>query len=85
CGAMEVLSGALRGMGASVITLFIAILGVCGVRLGWIFTVFRMEAYHTLESLYFSYIISWLMCIFAQSIAFVFVYKKQKKLHQTSV
>ena len=84
CGVMEVLSGALRGMGASVITLLIAVLGVCGVRLGWIFTVFRMEQYHTLESLYFSYIISWSVCILAQLIAFFFVYQKQKRLHTTA-
>ena len=81
CGVMEVFAGALRGMGASLATLLIAVIGVCGVRLGWIFTVFRMEQYHTLDSLYFSYIISWLMCITVQAITTVFVYKKQKRLH----
>ena len=81
CGVMEVFAGALRGMGASLATLLIAVIGVCGVRLGWIFTVFRMEQYHTLDSLYFSYIISWLMCITVQAITTFFVYKKQKRLH----
>lgn len=81
CGTMEVCSGALRGMGASLVALLIAVIGVCGVRLGWIFTVFRMEQFHTLGSLYLSYSISWLMCITAQGIAIALVYKKLKRLH----
>lgn len=80
CGAMEVLNGALRGMGASVVALLVSVIGVCGVRLGWIFTVFRMEQFHSLDSLYFSYIISWLMCIIVQLIALIPVYRKQKRL-----
>lgn len=80
CGVMECMTGALRGMGASVVALLISVIGVCGVRLGWIFTVFRMEQFHSLDSLYFSYIISWGACIAAQVIAFVWRYKKEKEL-----
>lgn len=81
CGAMEVMTGGLRGMGASVAALLISVIGVCGVRLGWIFTIFRMEQFHSLDSLYFSYIISWIMCVVAQLIAFASIYRKQKKLY----
>ena len=79
CGIMDVLTGAIRGMGKSIVTLFISIIGICGVRLGWIFTVFRMEQFHSLDSLYFSYIVSWIACILAQIIAFIILYKKFKK------
>ncbi len=79
CGIMEVMTGAIRGMGSSVTTLFISVIGVCGVRLGWIFTIFRIEQFHTLDSLYFSYLISWGTCIIAQIIAFAIVYRKLKK------
>ncbi len=78
CGIMEVMTGTIRGMGASVITLFISVIGVCGVRLGWIFTIFRIEQFHTLDSLYFSYLISWVTCIIAQIIAFIIIYRKYK-------
>ena len=39
--AQEVLSGYLRGFGVSFIPAACAIIGICGVRLTWIFTVFR--------------------------------------------
>lgn len=80
CGIMESFNGTLRGMGASVAALLISVIGVCGIRLGWIFTIFRMEQYHTLNSLYFSYIISWLMCILVQIVAVILLYKRQKRL-----
>lgn len=79
CGIMEVMTGAIRGMGSSVTTLFISVIGVCGVRLGWIFTIFRIEQFHTLDSLYVSYIISWTACIIAQIIAFTIIYRKHKR------
>lgn len=63
CGIMEVLVGAVRGTGASLAPMLISILGVCGIRIVWILTVFKAPAFHSLDSLYFSYIISWLACI----------------------
>ena len=39
--AQEVLSGYLRGFGVSFIPAACAVVGICGVRLTWIFTVFR--------------------------------------------
>lgn len=82
CGIMEVLTGGLRGMGAPLVALVISVVGVCGIRLGWIFTIFRMERFHSLDSLFFSYIISWLACIVVQVIAISRAYKKQKRLLQ---
>lgn len=38
----EVLSGYLRGYGISALPAMIAVVGICGVRIAWIFTVFRM-------------------------------------------
>lgn len=76
CGIYEVLNGAIRGMGHSLITMFISIFGVCGVRLVWIFTIFKIH--HTLDTLYVSYPISWGACIAALIVAFVIVYRKTK-------
>lgn len=39
--AQEALSGYLRGFGVSFIPAACAVIGICGVRLTWIFTVFR--------------------------------------------
>jgi len=75
-GIMEVSTGALRGMGASLAPMLISVLGVCGMRIGWIFTVFQLPAYHSIESLYVSYPISWLITFIAQLLVFLLVYRR---------
>lgn len=79
CGLMEVATGALRGMGAAVTPMLIAILGVCGIRVGWVYTIFRTPAFHTPQSLYISYPVSWIICFVAQMIAFFILYRKHTK------
>ena len=79
CGLMDVTTGALRGMGASVIPMIISILGVCGIRILWIYTIFRIPAYHTPECLYLSYTISWIATFLCQLFAYVFVFRKNQR------
>ena len=79
CGIMDVSTGALRGMGASMIPMVISVLGVCGVRILWIYTIFQIPAFHTPVSLYLSYPISWIITFACQLAAFLYVYKKQVK------
>lgn len=76
CGLMDVSTGALRGMGASTVPMIISILGVCAFRVGWVATVFQIPQYHTPESLYISYPISWVLTFIAQLIAFWIVYRR---------
>lgn len=78
CGIMEILTGALRGMGAATVPMFISVLGVCGFRIGWIFSVFQMPKYHTLQSLYFSYPFSWTFTILALLCAFLIIAKRNR-------
>ena len=85
CGTMEVLTGAVRGMGASLTTLFISISSVCGIRIMWIFTVFRMEKFHSLDSLYFSYVISWMGCILALLVAYNIINKHKKRVYEQRI
>lgn len=79
CGLMEVSTGALRGMGSSLSPMIISILGVCGVRIVWIYTIFGMEQFHTLECLYFSYVVSWTFTLLLQFAVFFLIYKKHVK------
>lgn len=76
CGLMDVSTGALRGMGASFTPMVISVLGVCGIRIGWIMTIFRIPAFHTPQCLYSSYIVSWAVTFLIQLLAFRHVYKK---------
>lgn len=71
CGMMDVTTGALRGIGASIVPMLISIIGVCGIRIGWILTIFRMEQFHTPESLFVSYPISWAVTFAILLVAFL--------------
>lgn len=77
CGAMDVLVGGLRGLGYSFIPMIVSILGVCGFRLVWIFTIF--ENHHTLENLYLSYPISWFFTGLVHGVSYFIVYKIVKR------
>ncbi len=85
CGLMDVCTGALRGMGASLTPMIISVLGVCGFRIGWIYTIFQLPNFHTPECLYISYPISWVITFAIQFLAFWSVYKKQAPLERISV
>ncbi len=79
CGLMDVSTGALRGMGASIAPMIISVLGVCGIRITWIYTIFQLPQFHTPQCLYFSYTVSWTVTFIIQMIAFMFIYKNKKK------
>ena len=76
CGLMDVSTGALRGMGASVEPMIISVLGICGLRILWITTVFQIPAFHTPQCLYLSYPISWIITFAVQLMAFIRVYRR---------
>lgn len=78
-GMMDVATGALRGMGASISPMIITILGVCGVRIGWIYTVFQIPKYHVPECLFVSYIVSWLVTFLVQMVAYRIIYKRHTR------
>ena len=75
-GLMQVATGALRGLGVSLAPMLMSVLGVCGVRLVWIFTIFRDPRFHSLESLFISYPISWTFTFLVELIAFVVLYRR---------
>ena len=84
CALMDVTTGGLRGLGASLTPMLISVLGVCGIRLLWIFTVFQIPAYHSPQSLYLSYPISWAVTFICQLAAFIFIYKKRSTMVKES-
>ena len=68
CGIMEVFTGSLRGMGASLTPMLISLVGACVTRVIWIYTVFA--ATPTLQVLYSCYPVSWIFTILMQIVAF---------------
>ena len=76
CGIMDVTTGALRGLGSSLAPMIISVLGICGIRLVWIYTIFRIPAFHTPHTLFISYAISWIITFVFQLTAFLVLYKR---------
>lgn len=79
CGLMDVATGLLRGIGCSLLPMIVTVAGVVGMRIAWIFTIFRMEAYHTLKSLYLSYTISWSATFLIEIIIFIVLLRKMSR------
>lgn len=77
CGLMDVATGSLRGIGSSITPLVITVAGVCGFRIVWIKTVFK--AFHSLESLYISYTVSWTMTFIVEAVVFLLLLRCQQK------
>ncbi len=84
CGIMETLSGALRGLGYSMLPMIISIGGICGIRLLWIFTFFPMEMFYSLGGLYVCYPISWGTTALVLGIVLVVAWHRTKKLFAKS-
>ena len=68
---MEVMSGNMRGYGLSLIPALITLAGVCGVRITWVFSVFRMHP--TFQTLLSAYPISWILTATSLVIAYFIV------------
>ena len=81
CGVMDVFTGSLRGMGASVTPMLISLVGACGTRVVWIYTVFA--ATPTLQVLYLCYPVSWLLTICMQIVAFLVIRHNVQKRFST--
>lgn len=77
CGMMDVMVGALRGMGCSIMPMLVSLTGACLFRVVWIYTVFRQ--YKSLQTLYISYPISWALTFTVHLICFVVIYRKLLK------
>ena len=84
CGIMDVMVGALRGIGYSVMPMIVSLLGACGLRLLWLATVFQMPEYHTIETVYLSYPITWTITLAVHIICYIWARGRIRKKYETS-
>ena len=82
-GMMDVVSGGIRGMGNSLIPMITSIIGVCVIRVVWIYLVFNpftnFTDYMDLSLLFISYPVSWIATLIAHLCTYIIVVKKVKK------
>lgn len=81
CGIMDVMVGSLRGMGYSVLPMIVSLIGACGLRLLWIATVFQIQEFHTINIIYESYPITWIITIIVHIICFICVRRNLDNLN----
>ena len=74
CGWMDTLTGAMRGIGRSVSSMIICLIGSCVLRIVWVMTVF--QAFRSQFTLYISYPVSWLLTACVQ-LAFFFLAQRR--------
>lgn len=80
CGMMEVMSGALRGLKYSTASMLISVLGVCGIRILWILTVFNATG--RFDMLVLSLPLSWIGTFILHTAFFMFVSSQKRLMHK---
>lgn len=82
CGIMDALVGMLRGLGYAIVPMCVSIVGACGFRILWIATIFAR--FHSLDVLFSSYSISWILTGGTHLICYLVVWKRlRKRLEKT--
>lgn len=81
---MEVGGGIVRGLGKSLTSTVVSLIGACLLRIVWILTVF--EHYQTLTSIYISYPISWMLTAICHfTVCFVVLHRLLRGKRQRSL
>ena len=78
CGIMDVMVGSLRGLGYSTMPAIVSLIGACVFRLIWLATVFQIPSFHTIQTIYYSYPISWILTFSVHVICYLIVAHKKK-------
>lgn len=79
CGMMDVMVGSLRGLGYSVMPMLVSLMGACVFRLVWIATVFQRPAFHTIQTIYWSYPISWTITFLTHLACYIWAMHRLKQ------
>lgn len=77
CGIMEVFTGILKSCGSALSSMIVSLVFCCGVRIVWIYTVFA--SLNTLESIYVSYIITWILAIVFNGLIYLLSARKRMR------
>ena len=83
-GLQDVTTGLLRGMGTSFAPMVISVLGICGLRICWINTVFQIPEFHTSDWLFISYPISWAVTFAAEIVLYIIIYRRYVRMLEGS-
>ncbi len=80
---MEIMSGTMRGYGYSLVPALLTFVGVCGIRIGWVYTIFAM--FPKFFTLMMVYPVSWTITAIFLVIAYVLLMHSLRKKHRKAV
>ena len=78
CGMMDGMANSIRGIGHSLMPVISSLLGACIFRIIWLFTIFLIPQFHTPQTIFISYPISWILTFIANVIWYNKYMKKLK-------
>ena len=79
CGLMDVMAGALKGLGYSLSPMIVSIICICGTRIVWRYVAFPLEPFNSIDGIYLSYPISWSLAFICYLVLYIIAKKKIKK------
>lgn len=81
---IEVFSGSMRGYGESLIPAVLSVVGICGSRLGYVWTVFPLHP--DFATIMFVYPLSWIVTDIALVIVyFIFMKRMDRKISEGKI
>ena len=76
-GILDIFANSMRGMGHSGIPTLLMLLGVCGFRLVWLWTVFPQ--YRSLQTIYLCFPLSWIITSGFEGFLWLYYYRRLMK------
>lgn len=78
CGLMDCSANTLRGLGYSMTPMVITLLGACGLRILYLATFYQIPRFHTYQSIFVSYPLSWGITFLVLLVVLLAVFRKMK-------
>ena len=73
------MANCLRGMGFSFMPMAVSLVGACGLRILYLFTVFKIPEVHTYQNIFISYPVSWVVTFSVLLFSFIKVVKNEER------
>lgn len=83
CGLMDCTANTLRGLGYSMTPMLITLVGACGLRILYLATFYQIPRFHTYQSIFVSYPLSWGITFLVLLAVLLVIFKRIKKENQT--
>lgn len=75
-GLHDVMTGVIRGLGKSLVPMVITVVDICVFRIVWIYTIWQIPRFHTLNMLYITYPITWILTFSMLAVCYAVIMRR---------